>query len=99
MELQDIQRNARDKFYEKDREVGGPFLVSVLSEEVGELARAVRRKDVENVKEEAADVVFMALCIANQFEVDVEGMIREKYVKRPVEEISKGWKDVPWKDQ
>ena len=72
-------------------------MVSVLTEEMGELAKAVRYGDVEMVAEELSDVVFVAFCIANLFGVDMEKWLKERYVKRSFDEVSQNWKDVSWK--
>lgn len=57
-----------------------------LSEEVGELAKAMRKgvlyKDSNSIKgtidEEVCDVIYYALAIANCYDIDVESTIRVK---------------------
>lgn len=57
-----------------------------LSEEVGELSRAMRQgqkaPDSENIKgtidEEIWDVIYYALAIANLYDIDVEQVIKRK---------------------
>ena len=57
-----------------------------LSEEVGELANAIRknqlRRDSENIKgtidEELWDVIYYALALANCYDIDIESVINEK---------------------
>lgn len=57
-----------------------------LSEEVGELANAIRknqlRKDGEGVKgtidEELWDVIYYSLALANCYDIDMESVIKEK---------------------
>ncbi|MBQ8566929.1 MAG: hypothetical protein IJ445_05030 [Clostridia bacterium] len=57
-----------------------------LSEEVGELANAIRknqlRKDGEGVKgtidEELWDVIYYSLALANCYNIDIEAVIKEK---------------------
>ena len=68
--------------------------MTVLTEEVGELARVIARKygdqsfkegEKDNIEEEIADVLWVLLCIANQTGVDVtEAFARsiEKKTKR-----------------
>ncbi len=97
MDLHEIQKRVWELVGEKDRMVGEMFLFSVLVEEIGELAEALRKKDKEGVSEELADVMFMVMSIANQFEVDLEARLVEKYLSKSLEEISKSWRDVPWK--
>jgi len=76
-----LRKIIKDKYYEMDSKSGELFLLAVLFEEVGELAEAVRKGDVEAVEEELADVLFMVLSMANLFDVDVESKLVEKYVE------------------
>ncbi len=91
MELREIQRIIREKYYEIDSKSGELFLLAVLFEEVGELAEAVRKREIPNIKEELVDVLFMILSLANLFDLDLEDRLIEKYVK---EDPSKDW-DLP----
>lgn len=79
MELKDLQKIFREKYYELDSKSGPLFLLAVLFEEVGELAEAVRKN--ENVEEELVDVMFMVISLANLFNVDLERKLVEKYLK------------------
>ena len=72
MELKDIQKIIKEKYYEIDSKSGELFLLAVLFEEVGELAEAVRKKELENIKEELVDVMFMVLSLANLFDLNLE---------------------------
>jgi len=81
MDLKSIQKIVRDKYYEIDSKSGELFLLSVLFEEVGELAEAVRKRDRNAVKEELVDVLFMVISIANLFNVELEDRLIEKYIK------------------
>jgi NTP pyrophosphatase (non-canonical NTP hydrolase) len=92
MDLKELRRIIKEKYYEIDAKSGELFLLSVLFEEVGELAEAVRKKDVKAVEEELTDVLFMVLSLANYFDVDVESKLMEKYVKN---DPSKRW-DLPF---
>ena len=57
-----------------------------LSEEVGELANAIRKnqlkKEGESIKgtidEELWDVIYYALALANFYDIDIESVIKEK---------------------
>ena len=57
-----------------------------LSEEIGELANAIRKNKIrnnnENIKgtidEELWDVIYYALALANCYDIDIESVIREK---------------------
>ena len=92
MDLKELRRIIKEKYYEIDAKSGELFLLAVLFEEVGELAEAVRKKDVKAVEEELTDVLFMVLSLANYFDVDVESKLMEKYVKN---DPSKRW-DLPF---
>ncbi len=81
MELKELRKIIKEKYYEIDAKSGELFLLAVLFEEVGELAEAVRKKDVKAIEEELTDVLFMVLSLANYFDVDVESKLIEKYVK------------------
>ncbi|MEL6897235.1 MAG: MazG nucleotide pyrophosphohydrolase domain-containing protein [Planctomycetota bacterium] len=66
-------------YYEKDvaRGIDGTFMW--LMEEVGELARALRGDDRENLKEEFADVIAWLVTIANVADVDLSAALSNKY--------------------
>ncbi len=81
MDLKELREIIREKYYEKDKRSGELFLLAVLFEEVGELAEAVRKRDLKSIEEELADVLFMVLSLANLFDVDVESKLLEKFVK------------------
>lgn len=90
-----LQEELARRFAEGDKRSGSAFLALVLMEEVGELAEALRRGEVEEARKEVADVAFMAFSIANVLDVDVEQAIRAKFLKRKMEDVSKSWTDVP----
>jgi NTP pyrophosphatase (non-canonical NTP hydrolase) len=94
MELADLQAGLAERFAEGDRRSGLPFLVSVLQEEVGELARAVRRGQREEAGQEAVDVLFVALSACNVLGEDAERRLRAKFLDRPVREVTGSWDDV-----
>lgn len=91
MDLKEIRKKIKKKYYEIDVKSGELFLLAVLFEEVGELAEAVRKRDLNAVKEELADVLFMILSLANLFDVDIESKLIEKYIRG---DPSKRW-DLP----
>ncbi len=92
MELKEIMVKINEFYGEIDKKSGPIFLLSVLMEEVGELSKAIRKK--ENIGEEISDVLFMVLSISNYFEIDVEKILMEKYLIDPKKIISK-WNDLP----
>lgn len=97
MHISEFQKLMREKLAEKDREMGHLFLMNVLMEEVGELAKTVRRKIAKEVQEELADVIFCAVSLANIFDVEIEHILIQKYANRSLEEISQKWADVTWR--
>lgn len=70
----DHKNNAIDKYFYK------------LTEEVGELAKAIRRnkrlKDSETIKEtveeELYDVLYYVICLANMYDIDLEECMKLK---------------------
>lgn len=65
--------------------------MTVLTEEVGELARVMARKygdqsfkegEKDNIDEEIADVLWVLLCIANQTGVDVTSAFQKSLEKK-----------------
>ncbi len=93
MELIDIQRALKQRYGKIDEASGPLFLLSVLMEECGELASALRHHQ-EGAREEVADVVFCALSIANLLNANVERLLDEKYLRRPFEDVVRSWTDV-----
>jgi len=61
----------------RDRERGAEKTFMWLTEEVGELSKAIIRKG--NVEEEMADVLAWLFSLANIIGVDVEEAFRNKY--------------------
>lgn len=67
----------------KSRSQGRPLspltdMVMHLVEEVGEVARAIRRDDRENLDEELADCLFYILAAANEAQVDLISALMAK---------------------
>ncbi len=65
--------------------------MTILTEEVGELARVMARKygeqsfkngEKDNVKEELADVLWVLICLANQTGVDLTEALQESFDKK-----------------
>ncbi len=91
MHLSEIQDRLKERYLEIDKRSGVYFLLSVLMEEVGELARSIRKK--RNFEEELADSVFVLLCIANLLGMDVEKYLTEKYLGEG--DVTEKWDDLP----
>ena len=81
--LKYLQNYIKSKDY-KPESIKDYFLK--LSEEVGELANAIRKnqlkKEGESIKgtinEELWDVIYYALALANCYDIDIESTIKEK---------------------
>jgi len=91
MHITEFQEAMFEKFGREDKKKEKYLLVAALAEEVGELAKALLKKTKKEVAEEVADVIFVAICIANYHDINVEKILIEKYLKKPKEEIAKKW--------
>lgn len=72
MELADLQTVMRAAYLERDLARGRDATFRWLTEEVGELARALRRDDRENLIHEFGDVLAWLASLANLEGVDLE---------------------------
>lgn len=97
MEINVFQSLMNEKFADLDKKMGPLFLFSVLIEEVGELSKSIRDNDAVEIRNELVDIIFIAFCLANVFDVEIESLLQSKYVKRSLKEISREWDDVTWK--
>ncbi len=88
--LAEIQRYIRDAGVSRGYDTSTQYCLMLLCEEVGELAKAIRKTtggtiDPESrdahVDEEAADVLWMLLCICNSQGVNLEQAFRKKEEK------------------
>ena len=79
MHLREFQRMIDAQYGEKDaaRGVAGTFMW--FTEEVGELARAIKGDDRENLHEEFADVLAWLSTLATLCDVDLEAAAAAKY--------------------
>ena len=71
MQLTELQQLMEDTYGARDRERGVPMAVAWLAEEVGELAKAVRKGTHDERVEEFADVLAWTASLANQTGVDL----------------------------
>jgi NTP pyrophosphatase (non-canonical NTP hydrolase) len=71
VELNEFQERIRKLYIERDERRGLFETYAWLVEEVGELSRALRRRDRENLKREFADVVAWLVSVANLVDIDV----------------------------
>jgi len=59
--------------------------------------REPRKGTESEVAEEVSDLFFAVVSIANLVGVEIEPILKRKYVDRSISEISREWTDVTWK--
>ncbi|RLG59600.1 MAG: nucleotide pyrophosphohydrolase [Candidatus Hydrothermarchaeota archaeon] len=91
MHIAEFQEAMFEKFGREDKKKEKYLLIAALAEEVGELAKATLKKTKKEIAEEIVDVIFVAICIANYYDINVETALKEKYLKKSKEEIAKKW--------
>jgi NTP pyrophosphatase (non-canonical NTP hydrolase) len=79
VDIREFQKQIEDLYGTRDRERGLFKTFSWLVEEVGELARALRRDDRENLEMEIADVTAWLVSVATIVGVDVEDAVKKAY--------------------
>ena len=72
MEIEAFQRLMRDQYGEADDSRGIAATIAWLTEELGELAQAVRKGTTEEQIHEMGDVLAWLASLANQIDVDLE---------------------------
>jgi NTP pyrophosphatase (non-canonical NTP hydrolase) len=72
MEISELQRTLRRTYFDRDAERGPDATFRWLTEEVGELARALRGGDPEALVHEFGDVLAWLASLANLTGVDLE---------------------------
>lgn len=79
MEIKEFQ-NLISRLYQKRDALRGPDKTFIwLLEEVGELTRAYRRNELDNIGKEMADVLAWLVSLANLMEIDLESEVLKKY--------------------
>jgi len=81
--LREFQEIIRKAYFERDSARGLDRTFIWFIEEVGELARAIKSGDMDNIEEEIADVAAWLVSIANLLDVDFEKAILKKYRNPP----------------
>ena len=71
MEISKFQQLMADTYGEADTNRGIPATIAWLTEELGELAQAVRKGTVEQQKHEMSDVLAWLASLANQLDLDL----------------------------
>jgi NTP pyrophosphatase (non-canonical NTP hydrolase) len=72
MDINDLQALMRETYGARDRARGLDGTFRWLTEEVGELARAIRTGDAAERRLELSDVVAWVVSVANLLEVDLD---------------------------
>jgi len=88
MELSELQKIVKDRYYETDYARGIYHTALWFHEEVGELSSAIANGDKENAKEEFGDVLMWLLTLANLMEIDMEEVVA-RYMADPRKQPSK----------
>lgn len=83
MDLAELQRLMERTYGERDRARGVPATVAWLTEELGELAQAVRKGDRAQQEHEFADVLAWLASLANQVGVDLDLAVRRYHAGCP----------------
>ena len=76
MQISELQRTLRETYFERDAARGADGTSRWLVEEVGELARAMRGRDRDNLAHEFSDVMSWLGSLANLCGVDLEAAAR-----------------------
>ena len=74
-----FQRLIEDIYFDRDYERGVQGTLLWFVEEVGELVRAIRRGERDNLEEEFGDVYAWLATLASIHGLDLEGVGRHKY--------------------
>jgi len=75
MDLPTLQVLMRETYGERDRARGSDATFRWLTEEVGELARALRKEDRANLELEFSDALAWLASLANLHDVDLEDVM------------------------
>ena len=76
MELREVQARMRETYGARDAARGVDATFRWFTEEVGELAAAIRRGERSNLEHEFADVLAWLSSLANLLSVDLEAVMR-----------------------
>ena len=76
MELSELQRRMGETYGTRDRARGVPATMAWLTEELGELARAVRKESPDAQLHELGDVLAWLASLANQLDLSLDDAIR-----------------------
>jgi len=79
VEIREFQNSIRQIYLARDAKRGPDRTFLWFLEEVGELTRAYRRGETENIGPEMADVMAWLASMANLLDVDLEKELSKKY--------------------
>ncbi|MGQ4914525.1 MAG: MazG nucleotide pyrophosphohydrolase domain-containing protein [Candidatus Asgardarchaeia archaeon] len=79
MKIREFQEMMRQIYFEKDKKRGISKTFMWLSQEIGELSRAILKRDLNAIREEMADVLAWLASLANLLEIDLENAAISKY--------------------
>jgi NTP pyrophosphatase (non-canonical NTP hydrolase) len=80
MQIQEFQKQIETLYFERDKNRGLEGTFRWFVEEVGELARAIRKQDRENLELEFSDCFAWLVTLASLSKIDMEQAI-QRYVK------------------
>jgi len=72
MDISELQATLRRTYYQRDAKRGGDATFRWLTEEVGELARALRHEDRDELMLEFSDVLAWLASLANLSAIDLD---------------------------
>jgi NTP pyrophosphatase (non-canonical NTP hydrolase) len=75
MKISDFQNLMRETYGENDDARGIPSTIAWITEEVGEMAQAVRKGTREQQVHEIGDVIAWVVSLANQLDIEVEDAV------------------------
>jgi NTP pyrophosphatase (non-canonical NTP hydrolase) len=81
MQIQEFQKLIEDTYYQRDSSRGLAGTHMWFCEEVGELTRALRRNQREELQGEFADVFAWLASMASIAGIDLEEAVRKKYAQ------------------
>ena len=79
MTIEELQRLIDRMYSDKDRARGTPATFLWLTEEIGELAAALREGTPEQIADEFADAIAWLVTLANVNNVDLTAALQAKY--------------------
>ncbi len=79
MELLEFQQLMKELYFHRDAQRGIEKTFMWVTEELGELGRAIRMQDEQGMKEEMADVLAWLFSLGNVLDFDIEKAVLSKY--------------------